>query len=139
MAQQTRLKSKKVNMPSWLKGAFIAIMISVSFVFLMPLFVLNGQIDMDITQYIFLIIQGISVFVGSYTANRQQQSNKLMVCALVAGIYLLLMLMIAIALFDGVSGLIWGGVVSCAVGVVCAAFVSSKRNNRAIGKRRRNA
>ena len=58
------------------------------------------------------------------------------VCALVAGIYLLLMLMIAIALFDGVSGLIWGGVVSCAVGMVCAAFVPSKRNNRAIGKRR---
>ena len=131
--------AKSMNrIPSWLKGSAVSLIISASFIFLLPFFIFNGMIQKDYIKYLFYVIQCAAVFLGAYLGNRSNKSNILIGSILLEIVYLVAVISFSVIFFDGISHGIWGSVICCTIGMFAAVLVKMRQHN-GVGRKRRRA
>ena len=135
--KKVQIKERSIIFASSL-GTAIALCASIIFSLTIPIIILNGTIRDNEIQIIVPIIQFISSFLGIFAATKFVKENKLLVMGVSAGMYLLVLICVALLFFDGLSTKVVTGPIAILAGVVSAAMIVCKKKKRGRGKRAKN-
>ena len=116
-------------------GVVCCIATSVLLLLLCTALVNNGSIELTTGSGLVVLIQGVSVFVGSAVAGMLAGEGRKAVSALTAASYLIISIIIALLFMGGIgSQLLWG-----AVAVFCGLAIEILISTRKINPKRKKA
>lgn len=118
-------------------GAVIAIGISAIAMALISAGVSNGVIGFDTSVWFLLFGQIISVFLGVFVCQKLGKKHCVFDTVIVVCTYLCLLTLIAIMVFDGISGATLFAMVTSLVGGIAGDLVCRIEFGNRINKRRR--
>ena len=107
-------------------GAAIAVVITVLMNIGLTSLVINGQIAESDTAFIVFIIRAVSVMIGGMIASALAKEKILITIGITAIGYLLIVVALGIIFYDGSFRNFISGVISVAVGAVCACVLRLK-------------
>lgn len=107
-------------------GAAIAVVITVLMSIGLTSLVINGQIAESDTAFIVFIIRAVSVMIGGMIASALSKEKILITIGITAIGYLLIVVALGIIFYDGLFQNFVSGMISVAVGAVCACVLRLK-------------
>lgn len=121
MRKTKQIKGNITMLPAVCIGAIMALVMTAILASLIAVFILNEYINVAGITIAAIVIQGISIFIGTFAAGKIVSDKKLFACILTAGVYYLILMSTALLFFEGISGSI---IIGLATGViVCFAAV----------------
>lgn len=136
------LKTKSIRLgPVWtyIAGVGLVVLITLLLSGIGAILMQNEYIDIKYAGILGMLIQFFSTFTGVFVASKMGPDNKIMICSVVAVAYIVVAVCCALLFFEGVSGTVIAGVISCGTGSVLGIFLDHKgKNGRKRAKRRKN-
>ena len=124
------------KIPASIAGFGVMLLLSAAMVFLLPVCILNEYLSTEYTHTFIIISMGIIAFIGSGIACMLTRDRLWETGALAAGMYYILLISIAVFLFDGLSLHILCSVIAGVLGCV-SAFVVLMIQKKHHGKRKK--
>jgi len=113
-----------------LLGVGIAIIISLLLTWLQTSLTLRGSIPLENAGIFTFIIRTVSVFAGSLIGTVITEGKGLSVIGIITGIYLFLLIVLGILLYDGLFHGLLLGVVSVLIGGILVVLIKLKPQKR---------
>lgn len=135
--RNTKQNKENITMfPAACIGALIALAMTAIIASLIAVFILNEYINIAGITMVAVIIQGISIFIGSFAAGKIVCDKKLPTCIITAGVYYLILLSTALLFFDGISESVFIGLVTGAIACSAAVYLCTKEKRGTVRRRR---
>lgn len=124
------------KIPASIAGFGVMLLLSAAMVFLLPVCILNEYLPTEYTHTFIIISMGIIAFIGSGIACMLTRDRLWETGVLAAGMYYILLISIAVFVFDGLSLHILYSVIAGVMGCV-SAFVVLMIQKKHHGKRKK--
>ena len=107
-------------------GIIAAIVISILVTALTAALVMNESFKIEMSTYLAILTQFLSVFVGVCIGGKLAAERKAMVCCSIAAVVFFIYIAGAIVLFDGISVGVLGGVIATLMALILGVLLCSK-------------
>lgn len=104
-------------------GLVASIVICTGIVLVVPVFILNGNLDPEVIKILAIIVQVIISFVGSFITGSLLRDTKVIAVCVNAGLLWIILSGSGVLLFEGNIGSWWGGILSCYIGSICSLLL----------------
>lgn len=111
-------------------GAVAAVLVSLIGSGVTAALISNNFLDENSTTVFGISIQFLSAAIGAIIAAILVTQKKLLSCCLVDGLYIFVLLAVAILSFSGVTASVFSGIFACLLGCVTAIFITNRRKKR---------
>ena len=118
-------------------GVGISVVLLIIVAVLSTIFISNEYISMDSGEYIAWVAQFVACFVGCTVSGKIARDKKALVCGIVAAINFLVVLFVAVLLFDGLANNILLCLLPIAAACGCAILLSIRTKSHSGSRKRR--
>lgn len=118
-------------------GVLQAVIISVLLAALSAVFIDNESVGIHTIPFIAMIAWFASSFMCAFYSGRKGEGRWVVHSIIATGIYIILLLGAGILIFDGLSGSIFPGLISGALGCLLSIFIQFKRMNKPVNRKLR--
>ena len=108
-------------------GAGIALLFSIAMVWIMSGLLVNERVGDAFAQKTLFGIMVLSSFVAGMTANMIVKTKVWYICPISCALYLTVMIVLGVAVFEGKFEGLWFGAAMITVGATMAGFASGKK------------
>ena len=122
----------------YLLGVACIVLVALLITIVFAVFITNEYLDITKEDFLAVITQFISVFLGTFVAGKITQEKKLMICGAVTATCMLAYTSIGILFFDGIGSGLVSGLIATVLGFACA-FALCNKAKKATGSRRRRS
>lgn len=129
------VKKESSMLASSLFGLILALVVALVLSLISALFISNEYLEIKTAQFLATITHLIAVFLGSILTIKIVPERKLISCGVVCGGYFVVMMAIAILMYDGLSGSIFTGIVASVLGGAGAILLGARRKMHSKGRR----
>ena len=126
----------KQNYLACLVGMIVMVALSILFILVLPVFILNEYLPVEYAKSFVPILMGATGFLGALVVGSITRERIFVLQLLSVAAYCVLWLFLGIFLFDGISAMALWGAIACSAGCV-AAYLLSNRTRKVKTKRRR--
>lgn len=111
-------------------GIAVSLLVTVLIAWVTAIFISNEYFEINTIVFAAIVSQFLATFIGAFLVGKITDNNKMLTCCLAGGLYYLLLIGTAMLFFDGISGKLFVGLISCALGCFAGILTSSRQKKR---------
>ncbi len=134
--KQTK-SDNKISLYSVATGTGVACVFSLAAVFLGAMLICNEYVGEGGITFFQLAVYFLSALLGCFVAEKLSATNKLLACGITVVSYYIILIGTSCLFFEGVSGMIWMGIIPVLVAfLVSMLWISKPHTGRKVRRRK---